>query len=71
MNIKVQLILHTKYQPNIPSRSGKNGDFLSFAIFSNWYSRPDIILLLCSLSLIMLHMTFEIRGCSGLRDSVI
>ena len=34
INIKVLLIIHTKFQPNIPSRSGENADFISFAIFS-------------------------------------
>ena len=28
-------VLQTKFQPNIPSRSGENDDFYSFAIFSN------------------------------------
>ena len=35
INIKVLLIHHAKFQPNIPSRSGENDDFISFAIFSN------------------------------------
>ena len=35
INIKVLLILHTLFQLNIPSRSGENGNFNSFAIFSN------------------------------------
>ena len=34
INIKVLLILHTKFQPNIHSRSGENANFISFAIFS-------------------------------------
>ena len=33
--MKVLLIFHTKFQPKIPSHSGENGDFISFAIFSN------------------------------------
>ena len=42
--IKVLLILHTKFQPKIPSCSGDNGDFNSFlylvtAAILN--SRPD------------------------------
>ena len=28
-------MVHTKFQPNMHSRSGENGDFISFAIFSN------------------------------------
>ena len=35
INIKVLLIFHTEFQPNIPSRSGENDDFISFTIFSN------------------------------------
>ena len=35
INSKILLRLHTKFQPNIPSHSGENGDFNSFAIFSN------------------------------------
>ena len=31
----ILLILHTKFQPKIPSLSGENGEFNSFAIFSN------------------------------------
>ena len=31
---KVPLMLHTKYQPNIPCHSGEKVDFISFAIFS-------------------------------------
>ena len=61
-------MLHTKVQPNIPSRSGENGDFISFAIFSNgghleFPTRLNFIILK-SWSLIMLHMKFEIHGCS-------
>ena len=33
--IKVQLILYTKFQPNILSGSGGNFDFSGLAIFSN------------------------------------
>ena len=70
--IKVQLLLHTTFQPKIPSRSGENGDFISFAIFSNrshleFWTRLKFSFLM-SWSLIMLHMEFEIHGCSGLRE---
>ena len=34
LKTKVPLMLHTKYQPNIPSHSGEKVDFTSFAIFS-------------------------------------
>ena len=33
-NIKVLLIIHTKFQSNIPTRSGKNADFISLVIYS-------------------------------------
>ena len=65
-NIKVLLILHTKFQPNTPnSCSGENVDFISIAIFSIcdhlvfsarlkfYYSEV--------LELIMLHGKFEIQ----------
>ena len=46
--IKAQLILHIKFQPNIPSHSGENGDFIIFANFSTGSHlefRPYLILL--------------------------
>ena len=30
----VPLLLHTKFQPNIPSSSEEKAEFISFAIFS-------------------------------------
>ena len=75
MNNKVLLILHTKFQPNIPSRLGENVDFISFAIFNNCghleFSTRLNFTILKPWSLIMLHMKFEIHGCSGLRELVI
>ena len=72
INIKVLLILHTKFQPNIPSPSGENGDFNGFAIFSNGdhleFSTRLNFIILKPWSLIMLHMKFEIHGCCGLRE---
>ena len=72
INIKVLLLLHTKFQPNIPSRSGENDDFISFAIFGNGghfkFSTGLTFTILKLLSLIMLHMKFMIHGCSGLRE---
>ena len=72
INIKVLLLLHTKFQPNIPSHSGENGDFNSFAIFSNggYLEFPTRLnfTFLKPWSLIMLHMKFKIHGCSGLRE---
>ena len=72
MNIKVLLILHTKFQPNIHSHSGENGDFIGFAIFSNGshleFSTQLNFTILKPWSLIMLHMKFKIRGCNGLRE---
>ena len=71
-NIWVLLILFTKFQPNILSRSGENGDFNSFAIFSNGghleFSIGLNVTILKPWSLIMLHMKFKIHGCSGLRE---
>ena len=72
ISIKVLLILHTKFQPNIPSRTGENDDFISFAIFSNGghleFSTRLNFSILKPWSLIMLHMKFKIHGCSGLRE---
>ena len=68
INIKVLLILHTKSQLNILSRSGEKGDFNSFAIFSNGghleFSTRLNFIILKLWSLIMLHMKFKIHGCS-------
>ena len=52
--------------------SGENGDFTSFAIFSNsghleFLTRLEFIILK-PWSLIMLHMKLKIDGCSGLRE---
>ena len=70
--IKVILILHEKLQPNIPSRSGVNGDFNGFAIFSKGghleFSTKLNFISLKPLSLIMLLMKFKIHGCSDLRE---
>ena len=72
INIKVLLIFHTKFQPNIPRHSGENGNFISFAIFSNGshleFSTRLNFTILKSWNLIMQHMKFEIYGCSGLRE---
>ena len=72
INIQVLLILHTKFQPNIPSRSGENDHFISFALFSSGchleFSTRLNFIILKPLSLIMLHTKFKIHGCSGLRE---
>ena len=62
INTKALLISHTKFQPNIPSRSGENDDFIRFAIFSNgghleFLTRLNFIILK-PWSLIMLQMKF-------------
>ena len=71
----IVLILQIKFQPTIPSRSGENDDFISFAIFDNCghleFSTRLNFTILKPWSLIMLHMKFKIHGCSGLRESVI
>ena len=68
----VLLILHTKFQLNIPSRSGENDDFISFGISSNGghleFSTEVNLSILKPWILIMLHMKFKIHGCSGLRE---
>ena len=65
----VPLVLHTKFQPNIP---GENDDFICFAIFSKGghleFSTQLIFIILKPWSLIMLHMKFKIHGCSGLEE---
>ena len=75
MNVKVLLILHRKFQPNMSSRSGENDDFISFSIFSNGghleFSIRLHFIILKPWSMIMLHMKFKIHGCSGLRELVI
>ena len=66
------LIFHTKFQPNIPSCSGENDDFISWAIFSNGgpleFSIRLNFTILKPWSLIKPHMKSKIHGCSGLRD---
>ena len=56
----------------IPSHSEENGDFNSFAIFSNGghleFSTRLNFTILKPWSLIMLHMKFKIHGCSCLRE---
>ena len=62
INIKVLLMLHTKFQPNIPCCSGENSDFISFAFFSNGghleFSTRLNLTILKPWSLIMQHMKF-------------
>ena len=66
------LIFHTQFQPKMPSHSGENGDFNSFAIFSNGdhleFSTRLNFTILKPRSVIMLHMKFKIHRCSGLRE---
>ena len=72
INIKVPVVLHTKFHSNIPSRSGENDDFNSVAIFSNGghlkLSTRLNFTFLKPWSLVVLHMKFKIHGCSGLRE---
>ena len=65
-------MLYTIFQPNIPCCSAENGDFNSFAIFSNsghleFLTRLNFTILKPR-RLTMLHMKFKIHGCSGLRE---
>ena len=65
-------MFHTKIQPNILSRFGDNDDFINFAIFSNGghleFSTILNFIILKLWNLIMLHMKFNIQGCSGFRE---
>ena len=60
------LIIHTRFQPNIPSRSGDNDEFISFAIFSNdghlEISTRLNFTILKPWILIILHMNFKDSG---------
>ena len=75
LSTKVSLIIHTKFQLNIPSHSGEKVDFHGLAIFSigghlGFLTRlPFIRLKPCSL--ILLHVKFETHRCSGFRQKVI
>ena len=57
-------MLHTKFQPNILSRSGENDDFISFAILSNGghleFSTRLNFAILKPWILIMLHMNLRL-----------
>ena len=65
-------MLHTKFQPNIPSHSDEKFDFKDFAIFSIGghlgFSTGPNFNNLKPCSLIMLHVKFQIHGCSGFRE---
>ena len=60
------------FQPNTPSCSGENDNFISFAIFSNdghlEVSTRLNFTVLKPWSLIMQPMRFKIHGCSGLKE---
>ena len=70
----VPLILHTKFQPNIPSHSGEKVNLNGFAILSIGghlgFSTRLTFTGLKPCSLIMLHVKFEIHGCSGFREKL-
>ena len=72
MCIKVPLILHIKFQQNIPSHSGGKVGFHGFAIFSIsghlGFSTRLTSTGLKPCSLIMLHVKFEIHRCSAFRE---
>ena len=38
LNTNVPIILHTKFQPNIPCHSGENVDFIGLAIYYQWHT---------------------------------
>ena len=64
ISIKVPLILNTKFQSNILSRSGENDDSISFAFISNGghleFSTRLNFIILKPWSLIMLHMNLRL-----------
>ena len=75
LSTKVPLILHTKFQPNIPSHSGEKVDFDGFASFCIGshlgFSTKLNFTGLKPCSLIMLHVKFETHRYSGFREKVI
>ena len=75
LSTKVPLIIHTKFQPNIPSHSGEKVDFNGIAIFSIGrhlrFSTRLTFIGLKPCSLIMLHVKFEIHRYSGFTEKVI
>ena len=75
LTTKVPVILHIKFQPYILSHSGEKVDFNDFTIFSIGghlgFSTMLTFSGLKSCSLIMLHVKFEIHGCSGFREKVV
>ena len=64
-----------RFQLNILRCSGENGDYNSFAIFSNdghpEFSTRLNFTVLRPWSLTILHMKFKIHGYSGLKEYVI
>ena len=69
----VQLMLFTKFQPNISSGSAGKVDFSGLAILATaaiFDSRPVCmhVIILKPCSLVMLHVIFENHGCSGFRE---
>ena len=64
LSTEVPLIIHIKFQPNLPSNSGEKVDFNGFAILSIGghleFSTRVTFTGLKPCSLIMLHMKFQI-----------
>ena len=62
-------MIHAKFQPNIPSCSGENVDFIGFAIFSTGgdlgFSTRLNFHILKPCCMIMPHVKFENHGYSG------
>ena len=75
LNTNIPLIIQTKFQPNIPSHSGEKVDFNGFVIVSTGghlgLSTSLTLTGMKPCSLIMLHVKFEIHGCSSFRDKII
>ena len=72
LNNKFPLVIHAKFQPNIPSRSGEKVYFIGVAIFSTGshlgFSTRVNFLILKPFSLIMPHLKFDNHGRSGFNE---
>ena len=64
---KVPLMLHTKYQPNIPCHSGEKVDFISIGSHLGFAPKRNFIILKPQ-SLVMLHVKLDNHKCCGVRE---
>ena len=71
MNAKIQLIVHTKFQPNTPSHFGEKVDLNVFSIGGHLELSTTLTFTgLKPCILLMLYVKFEIHGCSGFKEKV-